>query len=63
MKRHDKKYKHLLTKLDIQDEIFGRYADDETEGLAALEPGVKLDGRKLDLTKTRLKKIQQRRTT
>ena len=54
MKRHDKKYKHLLTKLDIQEEIFGRYADDETEGLAALEPGVKFDGRKLVFDKDKV---------
>ena len=47
MKRHDKKYKQLLRKLDIQEEIFDRYVDDETEGLAALEPGVKFEGGKL----------------
>ena len=54
MKRHDKKYKQLLTKLDIQEEIFGRYVDDETEGLAALEPGVKFDGRKLVFDKDKV---------
>ena len=40
MKRHEIKYKQLLKKLDIQEEIFDRYVDDETEGLAALEPEI-----------------------
>ena len=43
-----------MTKLDIQEEIFGRYVDDETEGLAALEPGVKFDGRKLVFDKDKV---------
>ena len=47
MKRHDKKYKQLLRKLDIQEEIFDRYVDDETEGLAAIDPGVRFECGKL----------------
>ena len=47
MKRHDKKYKQLLKKLDIQQEIFDRYVDDETEGLAAIDPGVRFENGKL----------------
>ena len=47
MKRHDKKYKQLLRKLDIQEEIFDRYVDEETEGLAAIDPGVRFEGGKL----------------
>ena len=43
----DKKYKQLLRKLDIQEEIFDRYVDDETEGLAAIDPGVRFEGGKL----------------
>ena len=47
MKRHDKKYVQLLRKLDIQEEIFDRYVDDETEGLAAIDPGVRFEDGKL----------------
>ena len=47
MKRHDKKYLKLLKRLDIQEEIFDRYVDDELESLAAVEPGVRFEGGKL----------------
>ena len=47
MKRHDKKYLKLLKKLDIREEIFDRYVDDELEGLAAVEPGVRFEEGKL----------------
>ena len=47
MKRHDKRYLKLLKDLDIQTEIFDRYVDDELEGLAAIEPGVRFEGGKL----------------
>ena len=47
MKRHDKRYLKLLKDLHIQTEIFDRYVDDELEGLAAIEPGVRFEGGKL----------------
>ena len=47
MKRHDKKYLKLLKELDIQEEIFDRYVDDELEGLAAIDPGVRFEGGEL----------------
>ena len=47
MKRHDKKYLKLLKKLDIREEIFDRYVDDELEGLAAVDPGVRFEGGEL----------------
>ena len=36
MKRHDKKYLKLLKKLDIQEEVFDCYVDDELESLATV---------------------------
>ena len=47
MKRHDKKYLKLLTKLKIENELFERYVDDTTDGLVALDPGVRFNGKKL----------------
>ena len=47
MKRHDKKYLTLLKKLKLEHELFERYVDDETEGLAAVDPGVRFVGDKL----------------
>ena len=41
MKRHDKKYLEKLTALGLENEDFARYVDDETEVLAAIEPGVR----------------------
>ena len=37
--------------LDIKNELYERYVDDETDALAALEPGVRFDGRKLVIVK------------
>ena len=47
MKRHDKKYRAKLAALGLESEDFARYVDDETEVLAAVEPGVRFDGEKL----------------
>ena len=47
MKRHDKKYLKLLSKLKIENELFERYVDDTTDGLAALDPGIRFNGKKL----------------
>ena len=47
MKRHDKKYLAKLAALGLENEDFARYVDDETEVLAAVEPGVRYDGEKL----------------
>ena len=47
MKRHDKKYLAKLASLGLENEDFARYVDDETEVLAAVEPGVRYDGEKL----------------
>ena len=47
MKRHDKAYLKLLVKLKIENELFERYVDDTTDGLVALDPGVRLNGKKL----------------
>ena len=47
MKRHDKKYLKLLSKLKIENELFERYVDDTTDGLVALDPGVRFIGKKL----------------
>ena len=47
MKRHDKKYLKLLKTLKVEHEIFERYVDDETEGLAAINPGVRFVDNKL----------------
>ena len=46
MKRHDKKYLKLLSKLKIENELFKRYVDDTTDCLAALSPGVRFNGKK-----------------
>ena len=35
IKRHDKKYLNLLSKLKIKNELFERYVDDTTDGLVA----------------------------
>ena len=42
MKRFDKKYLKLLVKLGIENELYERYVDDETDALAALDQGVRL---------------------
>ena len=47
MKRHDKKYIQKLASLGLENEDFARYVDDETEVMAAVEPGVRYDGEKL----------------
>ena len=47
MKRHDKKYLEKLSALGLENEDFARYVDDETEVLAAIEPGVRYDGERL----------------
>ena len=47
MKRHNKKYLKLLSKLKIENELFERYVDDTTDGLVALDPGVRFYGKKL----------------
>ena len=60
MKRHEIKYKQLLKKLDIQEEIFDRYVDDETEGLAALEPGVKFERGKLVIDKDKVEQDKEK---
>ena len=51
MKRFDKKYLKLLEKLDILSELYERYVDDETDAMAALDPGVRFNGKKLVLVK------------
>ena len=51
MKRFDKKYLKLLEKLDILNELYERYVDDETDAMAALDPGIRFDGKKLVLVK------------
>ena len=47
MKRYDKKYLKLLVKLKVENELFKRYVDDETECLAGFDPGVRFNGKKL----------------
>ena len=47
MKRHYKKYLKLLRKVKLEHELFEHFVDDETEGLAAVEPGVRIVGDKL----------------
>ena len=47
LKRFDKKYLKLLDKLGILKEFYGRYVDDKTDALAAIDPGVRFDGKKL----------------
>ena len=44
MKRFDKKYLKVCVELGIEHELYGRYVDDKTEGLVALDPGVRFDG-------------------
>ena len=51
MKRFDKKYLKLLEKLGILNELYERYVDDETDALAAIDPGVRFDGKKLVVVK------------
>ena len=58
MKRHDKKYLKLLKKLDIQEEIFDRYVDDELEGLTAVDPGVRFEGGKLVVDEEKVEEDQ-----
>ena len=60
MKRHDKKYMQLLKKLDIQEEIFGRYVDDETEGLAAIDPGVRFADGKLVVDEDKIEEDEEK---
>ena len=47
MKRHDRKYLDLLSSLGLEVEIFARYVDDETEGMASVDNGVRFDGVRL----------------
>ena len=47
MKRHDRKYVEKLAALGLESEDFARYVDDETEVMAAVEPGVRYDGERL----------------
>ena len=42
-----KKYLEKLSALGLEKEDFARYVDDETEVLAAIEPGVRYDGERL----------------
>ena len=60
MKRHDKKYTQLLKKLDIREEIFDRYVDDETEGLAALDPGVRFEDGKLVMNEDKIEEDERK---
>ena len=60
MKRHDKKYTQLLRKLDIREEIFDRYVDDETEGLAALDPGVRFEDGKLVMNEDKIEEDERK---
>ena len=43
MKRFDKKFKSILTKLSIEIELYKRFVHDITAALAALDPGVKFN--------------------
>ena len=58
MKRHDKKYLKLLKELEIQEEIFDRYVDDELEGLAAIDPGVRFEGGELVVDEEKVEEDQ-----
>ena len=58
MKRHDKKYLKLLKKLDIREEVFDRYVDDELEGLAAVDPGVRFEGGELVVDEDKIEEDQ-----
>ena len=51
MKRFDKKYLKLLEKLGILNELYERYVDDQMDTLAAIDPGVRFDGKKLVVVK------------
>ena len=51
-------YLKLLRKLDIQGEIFDRYVDDELEGLAAVDPGVRFEGGELVMDEDRVEEDQ-----
>ena len=43
MKRHHKKYLKLLAKLRVKNELSEGYVDDTTDGLAAMDPGVRFE--------------------
>ena len=58
MKRHDQKYLKLLKKLDIQEEIFDRYVDDELEGLAAVDAGVRFESGELVMDEDKIEEDQ-----
>ena len=60
MKRHDKKYTQLLKKLDIREEIFDRNVDDETAGLAALDPGVRFEDGKLVMNEDKIEEDERK---
>ena len=47
MKRHDKKYLKLLSKLKIENELFEIYVDNTPDGLANLDPGVRFNRKKI----------------
>ena len=49
MKRPDKKYLKMLAKLKVENELFERYVDDETESLAGFDPGVRFNGKRRNL--------------
>ena len=47
MKRHSKMYLRKLEELGLRNELFEGYVDDTTDGLVAVDPGVKFDGERL----------------
>ena len=47
MKRHDRKYLEIISSLGLENEEFRRYVDDETDVMAAVDPGVRFDGERL----------------
>ena len=53
-------YQKLLKKLDIQQEIFDRYVDDETEGLAAIGPGVRFEDWKLVMNEDKVEEDEEK---
>ena len=44
MNRHVKKYLKFLLMLKVENELFERYVDDTTNGMAAFDPEVRLNG-------------------
>ena len=45
--RNPQNYLQVLSKLKVENELFERYVDDTTDGLAACDPGVRFIGKKL----------------